>query len=327
MIWVLPVTRPAVPVMLISVLGYSGLPLAAALLGASSAPFLFTGFFRLGVLSGYLALLAAVYGRTVLAPGVIPLVLRRFPDLRVLAAVLSYSAIIPFSLALRFVDPAVAAFGYETSSIMLILVVSGTHRRRGDYLRLSWGVLLLALISFLGFGLVVLSESGGWDAASFLLCRTALGVALSLLSGVMVAFNGFIFTWTRDLSADLGVLLGSPLHPFLCWVLSVLPAHGLLVLAALMAGLFLEDPSALAPWPLLSLAGMLFYTTGGALWFLANVLGRSPSINALGYLVPSVGLLWLVLFSQTSVARPDWLILGVIVILGGNLGIAVLERR
>ena len=83
---------------------------------------------------------------------------------------------------------------------MMVLVISRSHRGQGVYRRLILPVLLLVGVSFLGFALVVLSESGLGASGPLVSWRTLLGVFLSLLCGTVAGLHGFLLAWSRDLS-------------------------------------------------------------------------------------------------------------------------------
>ena len=190
---------------------------------------------------------------------------------------------------------------------MMVLVISRSHRGRGIYRRLTLPVLLLVAASFLGFALVVLSESGLGSSGPLVSWRTLLGVFLSLLCGTVAGLHGFLLAWSRDLSGGL-CALGRPTHPYLCF-LAVYAASQLLVTAAsLSAGIVLEGPALPVRWWVLAVVGGLSYGTASSFWFVGNLWARSPSVNVLSYLISSVSLGWLVLLGLVGVASPGLLV-------------------
>ena len=319
-------SRPAVPLMLASVLGYSLMAPALAFLGAASSPLAFTAFWRLGVFLFVLPLFLGFWRGTLMEPGVLGALCRRLIDRRVLVCLLAYLDLPLFSLSLRFVDPSVATVGAGVSSIMMVLVISGSHRGRGIYRRLTPPVLLLAGVSFLGFSLVVLSESGLGASGLLVSWSALLGVFISLLSGVVVGLNGFLLAWARDFSRDLDAL-GRPVHPYLCFLAGYVAFQLLSTVVSLSLGFVLEGPVLPVRWWALLMVGGLSYGLANPCWFLGNLWAWSPSVNVLSYLISSVSLAWLVLLGLVGVASPELLALGVVVVLGANLGIGLLERR
>ena len=130
---------------------------------------------------------------------------------------------------------------------MMVLVISGSHRGQGVYRGLTLPVLVLAGVSFLGFALVVLSESGLGVSGPQVSWRTLAGVSLSLLCGTVAGLHGFLLAWSRDLSGDL-YALGRSTHPYLCF-LAVYAASQLLVTGvSLSAGIVLEGPALPVRW-------------------------------------------------------------------------------
>ena len=319
-------SRPAVPMMLASVLGYSLMAPALSLLGAAQGPLVHTAFWRLGASLVALPLFLGFWRSTLVVPGVPAVLLRRLLDRRVPVLLVAYLDLPLFSLALRFVDPSLATVGAGVSSIMMVLVISRSHRGQGIYRRLTLPVLVLAGVSFLGFALVVLSESGLGSSGPLVSWLTLAGVFLSLLCGTVAGLHGFLLAWSRDLSGDLRAL-GRRVHPYLCFLAVYAASQVLVTAASLSAGIVLEGPVLPVRWWALSVVGGLSYGTASSFWFVGNLWARSPSVNVLSYLISSVSLGWLVLLGLVGVASPGLLVLGVAVVLGANLGIGFLERR
>ena len=66
-------------------------------------------------------------------------------------------------------------------------------------------------------------------------------------------------------------------------------------------------------------AGLAVNTTAGIMWRKANMSDDDISFNALGYAIPILALLFLLLFQQAAITRVDYLILGATAIIVANL--------
>ena len=209
---------------------------------------------------------------------------------------------------------------------MMVLVISRSHRGQGVYRRLTLPVLFLAGVSFLGFALVVLSESGLGSSGLWCPGARSRGCSYPCCAGRWRACMAFLLAWSRDLSRDLRVL-GCPVHPYLCFLAVYAASQVLVTAVSLSAGIVLEGPALPVRWWALVVVGGLSYGTASSFWFVGNLWARSPSVNVLSYLISSVSLGWLVLLGLVGVASPGLLALGVGMVLGANLGIGFLERR
>ena len=64
---------------------------------------------------------------------------------------------------------------------------------------------------------------------------------------------------------------------------------------------------------------MLLHASGGILFRLSNLVTENLGVNSLNYAIPILSLTWLWAFSEVSVIRADYLVIGTIAIVAANL--------
>ena len=305
----------ALLLMVASVLGYSSLPVFVFRAGGFDSPFLFNFLWRVFMLSGVLVLLLVfrrwlLLSPVLLAGGPAPAVgLARPGPVRVLPG--------PWGLLPRDAPggPQPGRWGLSTTSLIVLLALS--HRGTGAYRRFTPALLGLLLMGAAGYGLVVLSQEGRValpdDGLRFL-----LGLLLVLGAAFLISLNAYGMRWGRDLALGLGC--STP------WEMSFGS-----VLGAAVGAVFSLPFSLLVGWGAgeswLSSRDVLLCFLGAfgviavctVCWRLANLLTSNLGINAVSYLIPVLALGWLFILGETHVARVDWLLVGVGLVVGCNV--------
>ena len=231
-----------------------------------------------------------------------------------------------FSAAAGFIDAAVAAVLLELWPILLVLLAAWLFRRDQVYRQNTRSIVPLAIVALAGFAFVVGSQSGGFNVEGSHFSGMAIGVALALLSAVAGACAAFIFRWGRDLPDKLpsrvtnvrsnlslqvfGATLGSAIVSFAGAFLS--SGIGLATGESLQSG-------AVEYLGYAFLTGVLILSTSALLFRLSNLLTDNLGINALGYAIPAISLVWLAIFWDIEVSRPDFLVIGTAAIISANL--------
>ena len=203
----------AIAYMLISVLGFSAVPVVVAL-GGQGAPLMFSAVLKIGSVSGYVLFLLLFYRRLILRRDVWTEILKgmwRSPlEIRgrvFLTAVPFFLATITyfdyafFSLAVRSVDVSVATVFYEAWPIFLIALIGRLFVREQRYERTSREVFVLSFVGFIGFAFVAASQTGGFhfqvdgpDGESW-----GLGFGLLAVALFLAPLSAFGLRWGVDL--------------------------------------------------------------------------------------------------------------------------------
>ena len=224
----------AVIFMLVSVFGYSLLPLGIALSGGGESPFLTSLSIRFGSFIGNLSFLLLFYRALVFNSRVWALIKQRLFCLPVLLLAVAHFDYVFYIWSTRFLDVSVAAVIFETWPILLIVLVGWLFRRDDRYGEITPSMLVLLAFSYAGFSFVILSQV---EEARVLQYSVGLAALMVASVAVLVSARAAIFglwnwvgraasgiwsryaTWPRSyvdilfvagfLSSSLGVLGGT----------------------------------------------------------------------------------------------------------------------
>ena len=228
-----------------------------------------------------------------------------------------------FGWAIHYVDTATVSVLHYTWPVLFVLVLARWDRtNRGRYRRVtgfSWAGLGLA---FIGMAAVVVGTVGV-EARGTVLEEGVLGIVLTVISAFLqagVATLGFPFAYgvaseiARKTEASLkwdSLEFGCLLFVYcLSGAIAVVPNA---VIGWLTGGIITSDSFGWA------VAVGVSFVPGAALARKAVLITPDLGINALVYASPVVGLLWLGLFTQITVARLDLLVVGAITVAAANV--------
>ncbi len=309
---------------------------------------------RLGVVPGF----AALWGVALFTLG-------RLWSWPFLAAVGNSMVFGCFALAVRYVDPGLVAVFLEAWPLLFVGLMLFRYRSSERWrFRPAWILPLLGL-SLAGFALVALSQGGtavftgmagsAWTDLALGLAWAVLGAGLGGVgmygtfrwglawardwravglaaaagdSGVGAAPSKSLEFFGTSLAFGLGYLFGIPVALALAWL-----AGGLG-----WAGASWSQTTALGPgWlpefgvgsalVMAFVGGLLLNAGPSLLGRLGNLLTSNLGVNALVYGGPLLGLVWLGVFSELSVARVDWLAAGALLVTAGNVLVNWPARR
>ena len=316
-----PSNQTATAYMLAAVICYSTVPLFVAW-GGEDGPFLFGALWRVGHLLGAALFLILAYRPLLFNRDNWKAISRRSLSMDMLWWIICYSGVAWFAWSAELVDISVTAVLYETWPIILIALTGRLFRRERRYRSVSKWTLALPVMAFVGFVLVVLSQSGGF--ASFgesSLMTLAFGVALALAASAATSLNSFGFRWGASLAKDLPVrhhrkrdsleLFGN--------VVGSLVSHVFAIPALALAG-FARGESANSETVMFGvLGGALAAGAAGIVWRKANLMTRDLRINAIAYATPALALIWLLALSIVGDVRLDYLLIGAALIVAANV--------
>ena len=310
--------------MIMSVVGYSMIPLMVASGSGGDSPFLFVAGWRFGVALGLTVFLATFFGDVLFHAEVVRLILRRMITWSMFFVILSQFDYVFFAWATRFVDVSVAAILFETWPIFLILLTALLFRREARYRTIRPDVILLLVVGFVGFAFVAASETGGlgdWSDAQF--ADTLVGVGLVVLAIVLTTTAAYQFRWGVDLSRALPRQLltnkNSAMVDICCvvassWIGNFI-ASGINVVVGVASG----ETISTGAITFALIGGIFGNALGNIAWRAANLMTTNLGINAISYATPIFSLIWLFLFAQVHIARVDLLIIGAVAIISTNL--------
>ena len=317
--------RLAVGYILIAVTSFSLIPLAVDLSGGVSTPFFFNTLFRLGSLLGCLIFLLTWYPKILSSRENVRVIRRylfRWPENRpFLVAALGTADFFLFALSGRFLNIAVIAILFEIYPVVIIFLASWLFRGEGLYRRVSLSAKLLVVLSIFGFIFALAGQRDDFldvfTLASF--GNSVVGVILVLGAILGTGLSVFGWKWGWDLSRELSTD-AEPNSSALCGMVIALFFTSLVSLVA-SGGIGLVAGES-ADWRLVAFAipgGAIALALGPIVYRKANLLTDNVSINAVGYVVPILSLIWLYWIAGAAVARWDYLVMGTTAIVTANL--------
>ena len=328
--------------MLLSVLLYSILPVAFVLGNANNAPLLFSGIVFL--FSGACGIVYLFVRHYLFADNLnkrneevcrinietYQLIKKNLWDPNIAWILVSKFTYLIFAFALGFVDASIATILIDLWPIFMVIFMAwlfkddetSKHNKKGRYEPITAGDWLLFAVAFFGVAFVVASQNETFGSLTKLLNYTALGgVALLLIAA---ALSGLIapisMNWAR------GVMKQSGEENIDKETFFTIVSH---TIGDIVGGIVFLGIGVLWGETTRSIGeigitisiifGFFGLGIGGIAFRIANIKTTSLSINALGYAIPVVGLIWLAIANSIHVPHIDWLIIGVAAIITANL--------
>ena len=329
--------------MLVAVVFYSSLSLAVALTGGSDNPFLFTMWWRLGMVGGIGIYLALQYPDLFFDTRVWRRVRSKAGSVHLWLTLLAYFDISLFVMSTVFISITAATILVQVTSIFFILFMHGLDREQ-VYRSITWTTGLLMVLGIVGFAFVIIAETGWTDISPETSAwRLVAGVLIVLSCAVVGAFNAHNFQWGRQLASEhrasfqnegegeidderdsnrlvfFYVVLGS-------WVVNVLAvlANGVIGFGTSVLGVY----GAVSGNTLVYAVawGAVAFTAAGILNRKANLMTTNLGVNALNYARPVFGVALLVFFAGlgadvagVDIRRPDYFLIGTLGIVSVNI--------
>ncbi len=227
-----------------------------------------------------------------------------------------------FPWATQYVETATVAVLHYTWPVFFVLGLSRWDRKnRKRYRRLtavSWSGLGLA---FVGMAAVVVGTLG-FESTGATLSARVLGMVLAMISALLLVCTVAAgYPLAASLATEVALKANIPIS-----------RHGL-EFACLLFGYSVSAVVAVIPNALIGLGSGGRITVESVAWAMAVGLSFVPgavlsrkatlitpdlSINAYIYTAPVVGLLWLGMFTEISVARMDLLVIGALTVAAAN---------
>ena len=172
---------------------------------------------------------------------------------------------------------------------------------------------LLVSLGFIGFAFIIFSQTGEiGKLGEVSISRMAIGIGLIVVAMALGNLKAFGISWGRQLGNRLsGSITGLGSSPAMFFVLVsfLISSLGAAVVGAIV-GLGRGETLDMEVLGMAFIGGLVLNTTAGVMWRKANMTDDDIGFNALGYAIPVVAILFLVLFQLADVSRMDYLILG-----------------
>ena len=312
--------------MLLSVIGYSIVPLVIDYAAPGNNPFLLNALIRLVLVTTTLVYLARTN---------IDLLrnqeLRRIVKSRSKGWIFVLAALGPldygfFLWAAQIVDTAIVVIIYELWSLPFIFLMDRLLRDKSAtaprHHPVNRETIILLGLAVAGFIFVTLGPTGGHLGTEGPAgIAVEWGILLAMAAAGFASFAAFSFRWSRDARRELSDpgeadSLQLALN-LICFVIISIPAlivNMLLSIAGISGGTFITGRGALLALVIGLLAGV-----SGILFRMSNTLSADPAINAMFYLKPVLALIVLALVTSVDIARGDFVAIGAAAILVTNL--------
>ena len=301
------------------------------------SPLFMGAFWQAGLAGSCFVCLAIRYSWLVLSPGLALRSLQtffRWPMLFGLVSVMFYTW---YAICVRFIDPGVTVILKSAAPLSFVAFMAVRFNGRDRYARNLPSVLFFGCVALGGLALTVASQGGGLVWGRHFGGGEVFAFGLALFAGVGGGLGlGYLFNWgcalvngvdCRDRSRDelllFGVVYGFGLTNVvgagLTLCLAFSPVGSLLGLSFSATWALVGPVGMPAPVGWL-LGGALVDCAGAILWRYCNLVTRDLAVNVLDYGRGPLLLLWMFLFFGIGVARTDYLILGVaLIVVAGTL--------
>lgn len=321
----------AAGLMLASALGLSLNPLLISLGHGDESPFLFNASLKLGLIIGSLFFLITVHWTLVRSRSILSLLWRRAFSWAILIAIIGNFEFAMFGWSTRFIDISVTTILYEIWPIFMILLLPRLYKEEERYRQITPGIVGLLVLCFMGITFGVFSQTGALgNLGGITLFTLAIGVSLALVSALLGPLPAFGFRWGTAIgrtiaenksehSFNMGVGRGLTSLELFGAVTAGVIANTVAIPINGVIGFVSGESLSLATLSLGVLAGITANAFAAIAWRWANLSTDRPAINAVSYAIPIFALIWLTLFSEASIARPDYLVIGVAAIIVANL--------
>ena len=318
--------RTAAIYLLVSVVGISVLPLAMVVVGAPDSPLLFGAFLSVGTSVGALAFLAVGYGDLLRDRRVRALIRENLVSWPIFFLLLGTFEFTFFAWGTKFVDPTVATILWGSWPIIFVFLLSrifsGNRERPARYRRITPSLVLLMVFSLIGLAYVVLAQAGKQTGFDWTSDSSWIGFAFAMLSGILITFNIFSFSWATDLARKARRLeVSRKSHSMELFFITVIVCISNAFTAPFKAGFSMLASEQIQMDVIMAglIVGGTIRVGSSILWRHANLITHALGINALGYAEPLFGVLWLALFWEVNISRVDYLIIGTCAIIASNI--------
>ena len=259
----------------------------------------------------------------------IPLVNWKIPgdfiDWRILLAILGNCEYGLFAWSLQYIDITLATILFQSWPIFFLMLSAMllreniTHFQSG---KTALSLLILVGLGFIGFAFIIFSQTGAiGELGDITLSRLLIGIALVACAMALGNLKAFGIDWGRRLCNQLsGSITGLGSSPAMFFVLVsfLISSFGAAIVGAIV-GLGRRETFDMEVIGMAFIGGLVVNTAAGVMWRKANMTDDEIGFNALGYAIPVVAILFLLLFQLADVSRVDYLILGATAIVVANL--------
>ena len=310
--------KVAIVNMLLAVLLFSTLPIAFILGGASNAPFLFVAITLLCASLGGIGYLCLTCPSKINLKTLKTISANLRHPIFIWVIVGNFDYII-FAFALRYIDVSVATILIEMWPIILVVFMARMFKQQTRYREVTTDKWILFTVAFVGVAFVVVSQSTtiGSVVSELFTYQTTIGISLLLLTATVRAIAvAASVKWGATISGGIGdndeVFFTISAHT----ISRILTAPAFFLIGVL-SGESIESIGNVGVS--IAVAYGFAIAIASILLRVSNIKTTNLGVNALGYAIPAVSLIWLAFASLLNVPHVDWLIIGVSAIIIANI--------
>ena len=311
--------------MVIVVLGISVIPLLFSFAGSSQAPFLFSSSWRLGVALGCAFFLCVFYWPLITDRVIRSLIAKRVLSWWILFAVAGNCEYLLFAWSTNYVDISVSTILYEVWPLFLIWITAYLYKHDARYSKISYASLPLLILPFIGYMLAIASQSGELPLIfNEGISSTIKGAMLALGAAILAPMMAFGFKWGSDLSSEITNMRKQTsgkyqsLDMFCAIIAFFISSLGASVVN-LTAGIIAQETITIQMVIIGVIGGVTANAIGGIAWRKAHFSTDNLGVHAIAYFIPVAALIFLFAFNQANIIKPDYLIIGSVIIVAANI--------
>ena len=291
---------------------------------AIASPFLFGALWRAGLMIALFSYILARHRHIFTNTESRKIIARNIRSPYLIATTAGQFDYVMLAIAAQHIDIAVVSTVFSTYTMIAVYMTTLLFRGQGRYKPISAAAIPLYLTGLLGVALTIFSEIGHITLTKDGIGPSPQGIAIA--TPIITALAVGAIKWGTVLSSQIRQKAEVPVddtaHHELGYVLSAtmianaitVPINIALALATHTIQYATANTIATA-----MLGGLIINPCSIIPWRKANIITNNLGVNAISYCTPILTLTWLFGLGRANVARPDYLIIGAITIIGANI--------
>ena len=293
---------------------------------AIASPFLFGALWRAGLMIALFSYILARHRHIFTNPESRKIIARNIRNPYLIATTAGQFDYVMLTIAAQHINIAVASTVFNTYTMIAVYMMTLLFRRQGRYKPIQAAAIPLYLTGLLGVALTIFSETGHITLTDYGRGPSPQDIAITIATPIITALAVGAIKWGTDLSSQIRQKVEVPVddtaHHELGYVLTAtmiasaitVPINIALALATHTIQYATANTITTA-----MLGGLIINPCSIIPWRKANIITNNLGVNAISYCTPILTLTWLFGLSRANVARPDYLIIGAITIIGANI--------